>query len=67
VVLPPLRALDEDGGQLDLTVRQGGRDHSHPVRAAVGVRAGGDDDRVEQVVAELVAQPQHVADVTVPG
>ena len=45
--------------------QQGGRYDGDAVAAAVGVAAGGDDDGVEQVGAEVLAEPAEVAHVVV--
>lgn len=45
--------------------KQGSRNYADAIRPPISVRAGRDDNRIEQILANLVAQPQEVSHVII--
>lgn len=60
-------AVDEQADPPQLVpgsgAQQSQRDHGHGVLASVGLRAGRNDHHVEKVSADLIAQPEQMANV----
>jgi hypothetical protein len=50
----------------ELRSQQGKRDHGHTVLASIGGWTGRDDDHIEEVGTDSVAQPHELANVVVP-
>src|SRR5689334_19640805 len=62
-IIPVLRAGAARVLALDTDQRR--RHDSDAVRAPVGLRAGGEDDRVEEIIAEVSGEPLQMADIIV--